>query len=237
MPASASTAATLTLPGNPAAAPRALPEKTSLGAFSPSTEMLFAPGTKRAREGARRLARDQAHGVNAAFGRGGDRVEHQQRSARHDDLPSPFLSEFDQIGTRRHVCRLRAPSLVFPPPTSAGKFVRALLRGVHSIARSACAGNASGSTKAHAIRSLASQACALTWSRAAAQASVNPGTPAKSLRARTRPMAPRPATATRVVEFTGFGTRTPPRSLLLRGPLSEPRVKRRLDHHPGKGQL
>src|SRR5262249_11815113 len=42
IPASASAAATLTLAGNPAAASRAVPENTSLGSFSPSTEMPFA---------------------------------------------------------------------------------------------------------------------------------------------------------------------------------------------------
>ena len=36
-------------------------------------------------------------------------------------------------------------------------------------------------------------------SRAAAQASVKPGMPAASLRTSTRPIAPRPATATRVI--------------------------------------
>jgi hypothetical protein len=108
------------------------------------------------------------------------------------------------------------------PASNIGRQIRSSIgAGVHSIARSACAGNASGSTKAHAIRSLASQACTLTWSRAAAQASVNPGMPAESLRTSTRPMAPRPATATRVVELTGFGTKRPPRSLLLRGPLPD----------------
>ena len=42
MPARASAAATLTLAGNPTAASRAVPEKTSLGPLSPSSEMPFA---------------------------------------------------------------------------------------------------------------------------------------------------------------------------------------------------
>lgn len=88
--------------------------------------------------------------------------------------------------------RPRAPSLVFRPATSAGKFVRALmpmrirLKDRHTPER--------------------------LW--AVTQASVNHGISAESLRASTRPMAARPATPTRVVETTGLGTRRPPRSLL-----------------------
>src|SRR5262249_20551502 len=67
------------------------------------------------------------------------------------------------------------------PASNIGRQIRSSIgAGVDSIARSACAGNASGSTKAHAIPSVASQVCALAWSRAAAQASVNPRMPAKT---------------------------------------------------------
>src|SRR5262249_4405137 len=90
------------------------------------------------------------------------------------------------------------------PASSIGRQIRSsTAAGAHSTARSARAGNASGSTKGHAICSASSQARALAWSRAAAQASVRPGTPAESLRASTRPVGRRPATATRVVGMCG----------------------------------
>jgi len=39
--------------------------------------------------------------MNAAFGRGGDRIKPEQRPSRHDDLPSPRFGELDQLGPRQ----------------------------------------------------------------------------------------------------------------------------------------
>src|SRR6516162_10478972 len=130
------------------------------------------------------------------------------------------------------------------PASSIGRQIRSSTEaGAHSTARSASAGNASGSTKGHAICSASSQARALAWSRAAAQASVRPGTPAESLRASTRPMAPRPATAMRVIGIRGPWAWCELQQLASYADRSsvtspcEPRVKQRLDRRLAEGQI
>src|SRR5215467_6500709 len=130
------------------------------------------------------------------------------------------------------------------PASSIGRQIRSSTEaGAHSTARSVSAGNASGSTKGHAICSASSQARALAWSRAAAQASVRPGTAAESLRASTRPMAPRPATAMRVIGIRGPWAWCELQQLASYADRSsvtspcEPRVKQRLDRRLAEGQI
>src|SRR6185437_10883173 len=88
------------------------------------------------------------------------------------------------------------------PAVSIGRQIASkTAAGAHSTARSACCGRSSRLTKGQVIRCSLSQACALAWSRAATQASVAPGTPWARRRARTRPMAPRPAMAMRMSDM------------------------------------
>src|SRR5439155_273734 len=77
---------------------------------------------------------------------------------------------------------------LFPASSIGRQIPSSMPAGVHSIARSARAGNSAGPTKGHVIRSAWSQASAFAWSRTAAQANTNPGMPAESSRTTTRPM-------------------------------------------------
>ena len=101
MPASESAAATLTLAGKPAAASRAVPQKTRFGLVEALDRDAVRLEIGRAGEAARGLAGDHPHGMNRAFGGCGDRIEPKKCAGRHDDLTSPRLRQLDQLRPRQ----------------------------------------------------------------------------------------------------------------------------------------
>src|ERR1043166_829380 len=132
-------------------------------------------------------------------------------------------------------CRNSAPQLstiTALPASSMGRQTFSMIAaGAHSIASSAWAGISSSATSGQSMRALSSQACALARSFTATPASVRPGTPSASRRASTRPMAPRPAMATRVMTKL----RQQMALLVIRARLpchKRARVKRYLDRTP-----
>ena len=97
IPASASAAATLTLAGKPRAPSRAVPSKTLVGPLSRVERDAALDEIGRALEARRRLARDHAHALDLALGRGAHGVEPQQRARRHDDARARRLRALDEI--------------------------------------------------------------------------------------------------------------------------------------------
>ena len=192
MPASASAATTLTLAGKPAAASRASGEH-QLRLVQP-----FDRDIRSSRDAAHRRARSAACASSSA--RNGScprplprRRRVEQPAGRHDDAPAVLLSPARAAPDAAAARRRRAPSPACRRSASAGRSARAPLQARTRPRDRHAPGTLPAGRSATSIPSSSSQPRAFSSSRADTHASDSPGMPSASLRARTRPIVPRPA--------------------------------------------